>query len=203
MCKTQWNHVYQDKGTESSVPITEVGVIRLSLCLRQKKTVGKDNIITVRCFFRWQVEAKLYPPRAQIFHFPSYNRWFDSTRPRATFPISFMEFITLYYSPFVSYRPLELPVPLEPQSPLTTGTTPNRGVPPQWTDVPEDQEYNRVPLPEISDQYKLAESLFRQSMSENKAVIVAIERVQNTFLWDKYSRYYMLILCNCVSFSNP
>ena len=31
-----------------------------------KKTVGKDNIITVRCFFRWQVEAKLYPPRAQI-----------------------------------------------------------------------------------------------------------------------------------------
>ena len=66
MCKTQWNHVYQDKGTESSVPITEVGVIRLSLCLRQKKTVGKDNIITVRCFFRWQVEAKLYPPRAQI-----------------------------------------------------------------------------------------------------------------------------------------
>ena len=37
MCKTQWNHVYQDKGTESSVPITEVGVIRLSLCLRQKK----------------------------------------------------------------------------------------------------------------------------------------------------------------------
>ena len=114
-----------------------------------------------------------------------------------------MEFITLYYSPFVSYRPLELPVPLEPQSPLTTGTIPNRGVPPQWTDVPEDQEYNRVPLPEISDQYKLAESLFRESMSENKAVIVAIERVQNTFLWDKYSRYYMLILCNCVSFSNP
>ena len=36
MCKTQWNHVHQDKGTESSVPITEV-VIRLSLCLRQKK----------------------------------------------------------------------------------------------------------------------------------------------------------------------
>lgn len=26
MCKTQWNHVDQDKGTESSVPITEVGV---------------------------------------------------------------------------------------------------------------------------------------------------------------------------------
>lgn len=114
-----------------------------------------------------------------------------------------MEFITLYYSPFVSYRPLELPVPLEPQSPLTTGTAPNRGVPPQWTEVPEDQEYNRVPLHESSHQYKLAESLFRLTMSENKAIIVAIERVQNTFLWDKYSRYYMLILCNCVSFSNP
>ena len=109
-----------------------------------------------------------------------------------------MEFISLYYSPFASYRPLELPVPLEPQSPHTTGTTTNRGVPPQWTDVPEDQEYNRVPLPDISDQYKLAESLFRESVSENKAVIVAIERVQNTFLWDKYSRYYMLILCNIV-----
>ena len=32
----------------------------------KKKPVGKDNIITVRCLFRWQVEAKLYPLRPQI-----------------------------------------------------------------------------------------------------------------------------------------
>ena len=32
----------------------------------KKEPVGKDNIITVRCLFRWQVEAKLYPLRPQI-----------------------------------------------------------------------------------------------------------------------------------------
>ena len=32
----------------------------------KKKPVGKDNIITVRCLFRWQVEAKPYPLRPQI-----------------------------------------------------------------------------------------------------------------------------------------
>ena len=35
--------------------------------LWDKKTpVGKDNIITVRCLFCWQVKAKLYPPWPQI-----------------------------------------------------------------------------------------------------------------------------------------
>ena len=66
MCKTQWNHVDQDKGTESSVPITEVGVYDFHCLWDKKKPVGKDNIITVRCLFRWQVEAKPYPLRPQI-----------------------------------------------------------------------------------------------------------------------------------------
>ena len=88
--------------------------------------------------------------------------------------------------PFFYCRPLDLPIPLEPESPLTTGA-PGR-LPSQWTSVPESEEYNRVPLPASSDQYKLAESLFRQTMSENKATIVAIERVQNPYMWEKYAR---------------
>ena len=62
------------------------------------------------------------------------------------------------------------------------------GVPSQWTSVPETEEFIRVTLPTSSDEFKLAESLFRQSMSENKAVITSIERVQNPFMWGKYAR---------------
>lgn len=81
-----------------------------------------------------------------------------------------------------------MPIPLEPESPcLTTGPAPSR-LPTQWTSVPESEEYIRVPLPTSSDQFKLAESLFRQSMAENKATIVAIERIQNPFMWEKYAR---------------
>lgn len=90
------------------------------------------------------------------------------------------------------FRPLELPIPLEPESPHSLVTSTPGRVPSQWTSVPESEEFIRVPLPTSSDQFKLAESLFRQTMSENKATIVSIERVQNPFMWEKYARYSIL-----------
>jgi len=82
---------------------------------------------------------------------------------------------------------------MEPESP-SIPAGPVSSLPPQWTSVPDDEEYIRIPLPASSDQYKLAESLFRQSMSENKATIVAIERVQNPFMWEKYARFGAYII---------
>ena len=52
----------------------------------------------------------------------------------------------------------------------------------------------RVPLTSNSDEFKLAESLFRQTMSENKATIISVERVQNPFLWKKYAEYVLNVL---------
>lgn len=86
------------------------------------------------------------------------------------------------------FRPLELPIPLEPESPHSLVTSAPGSVPSQWTSIPESEEFIRVPLPTSSDQFKLAESQFRRSMSENKAVITSIERVQNPFMWGKYAR---------------
>ena len=77
---------------------------------------------------------------------------------------------------------------MEPESPSFTTATTSR-LPPQWTSVAENEEYTRVTLSESSDQFKLAESYFRRSMSENKATILAIERVQNPFMWEKYARW--------------
>ncbi|XP_078359754.1 uncharacterized protein LOC144644197 [Oculina patagonica] len=85
-------------------------------------------------------------------------------------------------------RPLELPIPLEPEASQSPATSAPGRLPPQWTSVPENEEFIRVTLPTSSDQFKLAESLFRRSMSENKATIVSIERVQNPFVWEKYAR---------------
>jgi len=86
------------------------------------------------------------------------------------------------------FRPLELPIPLEPESPQSRVASAPSGVPSHWTSVPESEEFTRVCLSKSSDQFKLAESLFRQSMSESKAVITSIERVQNPFMWAKYAR---------------
>ncbi|XP_068723507.1 uncharacterized protein [Montipora capricornis] len=77
----------------------------------------------------------------------------------------------------------DLPIPLVPESP---SAGPSR-FPLQWTIVPENVEYIRVPLSTGSDEFKLAESYFRRSMS-NKATILGIERVQNPFMWEKYAR---------------
>ena len=82
-----------------------------------------------------------------------------------------------------------MPVPLEPESPSSIIASAPGRVPSQWTSVPETEEFIRVPLPTSSDEFKLAESLFRQSMSESKAVITSIERVQTPFMWEKYARY--------------
>lgn len=37
-------------------------------------------------------------------------------------------------------------------------------------------------------EFKLAESCFRKSIPQGKATIIAIERVQNPFMWEKYAR---------------
>ncbi|XP_022804544.1 uncharacterized protein LOC111341797 [Stylophora pistillata] len=84
--------------------------------------------------------------------------------------------------------PLELPIPLQPVTPVQSTSTSSHGhTPSHWEHVPEDLDFMRVPLTSKSDEFKLAESLFRQTMSENKASIISIERVQNPFLWKKYA----------------
>lgn len=85
------------------------------------------------------------------------------------------------------FRPFDLPIPLQPESPQSHIASVPGGVPSQWTSVPETEEFIRVTLDTSSDQFKLAESLFRRSMSENKAVITSIERVQNPYMWGKYA----------------
>ena len=88
--------------------------------------------------------------------------------------------------------PFELLVPLEPEAkPGMLELAPGR-FPSQWTTVPETEQFIRVDLLPHSEQYKLVESLFRQSVSDTKASIASIERVQNPFLWEKYARYKAL-----------
>ena len=93
---------------------------------------------------------------------------------------------------FIFFSPLELPIPLQPVTPVQSTSTSSHGhTPSHWEHVPEDLEFMRVPLTCKSDEFKLAESLFRQTMSENKASIISIERVQNPFLWKKYAEYVL------------
>ena len=54
------------KGLSGVSPLQKSVFMTFIVFETKKKPVGKDNIITVRCLFRWQVEAKLYPLRPQI-----------------------------------------------------------------------------------------------------------------------------------------
>ena len=50
------------------------------------------------------------------------------------------------------------------------------------------KEFERYKLPPNNTEYLKIEELFRKTVPESKAVIVAIERVQNPFMWEKYMR---------------
>lgn len=80
--------------------------------------------------------------------------------------------------------PLDLPIPLLPES---SSAVPSR-FPLQWAPVREDVDYSRHPLSTSLPEFKLAESCFRKSIPQGKATIIAIERVQNPFMWEKYAR---------------
>ncbi|XP_015779748.1 PREDICTED: TCDD-inducible poly [ADP-ribose] polymerase-like [Acropora digitifera] len=80
--------------------------------------------------------------------------------------------------------PLDLPSPLLPES---SSAVPSR-FPLQWAPVREDVDYSRHPLSMSFPEFKLAESCFRKSIPQGKATIIAIERVQNPFMWEKYAR---------------
>ena len=49
----------------------------------------------------------------------------------------------------------------------------------------DGNDYMRVPLTTISDEYKKAEKMFLETM-EGKHNIIKIERVQNLDLWTPY-----------------
>ena len=50
------------------------------------------------------------------------------------------------------------------------------------------EKYKRVKLEPNSDEFKGVETLFRETVTEAGAIITSIERVQNPFMWEKYSR---------------
>ena len=73
-------------------------------------------------------------------------------------------------------------------------------IPSQWSSMPSDKQYRRVPLTSTSSEYKEMETLFKKTV--NKSVVIkGIERVQNPFMWEKYQRYFILTNDNTMSSS--
>ena len=59
--------------------------------------------------------------------------------------------------------------------------------PSHWAPMPSTMQYQRVPLSRLSDEFKEVKNLFEKSINWSVA-IVAIQRVQNPFMWEKYQR---------------
>ena len=64
--------------------------------------------------------------------------------------------------------------------------------PSNWASMPSNKQYTRVKLSTVSSEYKEVERLFKSSI-EKRVVIRRIQRVQNSFMWEKYQRYYLFI----------
>lgn len=59
------------------------------------------------------------------------------------------------------------------------------GLPSHWIHIPDGEDYVRVKLDTISEEYKKTEKKFLETM-ENGHNIIRIERVQNPELWTVY-----------------
>ncbi|XP_068694759.1 zinc finger CCCH-type antiviral protein 1-like isoform X2 [Montipora foliosa] len=60
-------------------------------------------------------------------------------------------------------------------------------LPSHWSSMSSETQYKRVPLSSLSDEFKEVEKLFRKSIKKS-VEILRIERVQNSFMWEKYQR---------------
>ena len=60
-------------------------------------------------------------------------------------------------------------------------------LPSHWSSMSSETQYKRVPLSSLSDEFKDVEKLFRKSIKKS-VEILRIERVQNSFMWEKYQR---------------
>ena len=59
--------------------------------------------------------------------------------------------------------------------------------PSHWSQMPSTRPYQRFKLSPITDEFKEIENLFKNSFKRS-VEILAIERVQNPFEWEKYQR---------------
>lgn len=68
-----------------------------------------------------------------------------------------------------------------------------RQFPSTWTKMAECQDHLLVQLPSNSQEYRGMESLFLTHMADKLVTICSIDRIQNHFLWDKYTRYNIVV----------
>ena len=69
----------------------------------------------------------------------------------------------------------------------SSASTEPDGFPPQWSHIPDGEDYSRVQLTTISDEYKKTEMKFQETM-DGSHKIIKIERVQNPDLWTPYTQ---------------
>ena len=60
-------------------------------------------------------------------------------------------------------------------------------LPAHWSSMPSETQHKRVLLYSSSEEFKDVEKLFRKSIIKS-VEILRIERVQNSFMWEKYQR---------------
>ena len=72
-------------------------------------------------------------------------------------------------------------------SPMEERNTRGTDKPSHWSHMPSTTPYQRVRLSPITDEFKEIEKLFKNSFKWS-VEILAIERVQNPYEWEKYQR---------------
>ena len=106
--------------------------------------------------------------------FPAHNQQEGNTRGTDE-PSSWPQMLST-----MPYQPAQL-------SPMEERNTRGTNKPSHWSHMPPTRPYQRVQLSPNTDEFKEIEKLFKNSFKWS-VEILAIERVQNPYEWEKYQR---------------
>ncbi|CAM9839031.1 unnamed protein product [Lampetra planeri] len=202
--------VFCNPDNDSAQLRTENGILPLDFATMEARNPSGDKLLARR------LESSRFRPYPCRFYRRDQNRWLrlDEVRHPSTTPgnatklnmfrsytgsciVSFLPSDKRFHFCFCSclkerylqiasllLNPSAGAAPPYPGWPDAAGCS----QPSTWVPMDPGADFVRVTLEPAERAYRAAYRLFHQTVSETKALVLGIERVQNPFLWEKYCR---------------
>ncbi|CAM9747973.1 protein mono-ADP-ribosyltransferase TIPARP-like [Lampetra fluviatilis] len=187
--------VFCNPDNDSAQLRTENGILPLDFATMEARNPSGDKLLARR------LESSRFRPYPCRFYRRDQNRWLrlDETSTSIVTSSVAAGIFNLGQWPLMRMRPefvSSLAVTQHCDAPSAGAAPPYPGwpdaagcsQPSTWVPMDPGADFVRVTLEPAERAYRAAYRLFHQTVSETKALVLGIERVQNPFLWEKYCR---------------
>ncbi|XP_061422286.1 protein mono-ADP-ribosyltransferase TIPARP-like isoform X2 [Lethenteron reissneri] len=187
--------VFCNPENDSAQLRTENGILPLDFATMEARNPSGDKLLARR------LESSRFRPYPCRFYRRDQNRWLrlDETSTSIVTSSVAAGIFNLGQWPLMRMRPefvSSLAVTQHCDAPSAGAAPPYPGwpdaagcsQPSTWVPMDPGADFVRVTLEPAERAYRAAYRLFHQTVSETKALVLSIERVQNPFLWEKYCR---------------